>query len=316
MRLRCHLAIPEGFQHGRVLVDLTRPEADVLDIAPAHQAGPFTYQIVDAFGHPLVTHLSEIDRCISQHIRDKGYWEPMESIALAALVHPGMTVVDAGSNIGYYAMLLARSLQSTGRVLAFEPEPRNHMALLANALLLGRLVPDAAPVEAFPAALAEAEGSAQLLLHGQNLGLHCLSREPQENRLSVEVPLLTLDAVRWREATEWCPAIDRIHLIKADVQGGELNLLRGAERTLAADRPILCLEFEPYITGDRTCLDLVAWLAEHGYTRFRLFHSNLEEPRLALTEFAALLSPDDLVRRVAQREVHAYGTILAWPDAK
>ena len=58
-----------------------------------------------------------------------GVWDYRLTRAVERLVSPGMTVIDGGANIGWYTLLLGTLVGSTGRVAAFEPDPRSHARL-------------------------------------------------------------------------------------------------------------------------------------------------------------------------------------------
>jgi FkbM family methyltransferase len=311
MKLRCEVAIPVGSRQIRVLVKLRQPDPDVLQILPAG-AGEATHQIIDANGLPLITHLPEADPVVSGEIQRAGYWEFAESMALLSLVRPGMTFVDAGANLGYYSVLLAQSLQPSGQIYAFEPEPRNHLVASANALLTRQVAPQTAPTEVFATALTDQVGTARLNLFGQNLGFHSLVYGSREAAGFSVVPTTTLDTLRW-SGDGPAPVGRRVDLIKADVQGSELPLLRGAERTVAEDRPILCLEFEPYLAGPEPCVALVEWLQARRYPWFRVFHSNVRDAYPALVEFTRLLTAPEVLEQVQRKLVGPYGTLLAFP---
>jgi FkbM family methyltransferase len=311
MRLRCEVAIPSGSRQGRVLIQFRQPDPDVLEILPA-RSGEATHQIIDACGRPLITHLPETDPVVSGEILRAGYWEFAESMALLSLVRPGMTFVDAGANLGYYSVLLAQTLQSSGQVYAFEPEPRNRLVVTANVLLARQIAPQAAPTEVFPCALGDQVGTGRLNLFGQNLGFHSLVYGSQDAAGSITVPISTLDTLR--RPGDSSPALTRrIDVVKADVQGSELALVRGAEATLEQDRPILCLEFEPYLSGAETCAALVNWLQARHYPWFRVFHSNVRDPHQALVEFARLLTAQEVLAQVQRQLIGPYGTLLAFP---
>jgi FkbM family methyltransferase len=316
MKLRCEVVIPSGFRRGRVLVRLRQPEPGVLELLPAGPANEATHQVVNACGMPFLTHLPENDAIVSGELLQAGYWEFAESMLLLSLARPGMTLVDAGANLGYYSVLLAPTLGPSGQVYAFEPEPRNYLAATANALLTQQLFPQAAPTRVFPVALTDRLGTARLNLFGHNLGMHSLvfaggnAGQPTSSR---DVPTVTLDALR--ESADPSASVGRrIDLLKADVQGSELPLLRGAERVLERDRPVLCLEYEPYLTGADACVALLEWLQGRGYASFRVFHSNVRDPHQALAEAVLLLTAEQVLEKVRRQLVGPYGSLLAFPS--
>ncbi len=61
-----------------------------------------------------------------------GTWEPVETAWIKSILVPGDTVVDIGANLGWYTVVMARLVGGEGRVVAFEPDPRNFELLLRN----------------------------------------------------------------------------------------------------------------------------------------------------------------------------------------
>jgi FkbM family methyltransferase len=314
MQLRCDMTIPAGYRRERILVRL-RPNGDSLVLEQAKAIQEATHQLVGALGQPLLTHLSEHDPVVSGEIQRAGVWETAETWVLLALARPGMTFVDAGANLGYYSTLLSRSLGPAGRVFAFEPEPRNQQLLNANVLLNRRLDSSAALVEVRDEAVSDSVGTAWLNLFDHNLGAHSLVCGGPEAIRAVPVSTTTLDSLRFPPSGALAAPIDRpIDVIKADIQGSEAALLRGAERTLERDRPILCLEFEPAVSGEEACVGMVRWLCNHGYQSFRLFHALLADSYQALLELSTVLSADGVIGQVNRKLVGRYGTLLAISD--
>lgn len=150
---------------------------------------------------------------------------------------PGQHVLDIGANWGLFSARLGRVVGATGHVTAFEPHPA-HAATLAA---VARALPE---VEVRMTALSDHEGEAELVIpvhDGEQLtALAHLGRaaeaDPPDVR-RVVVPLQQLDA---------CLGDDhrRVDLVKCDVEGHELEVLRGGETMLRLDRPALVLEIE------------------------------------------------------------------------
>jgi len=152
-----------------------------------------------------------------------GTYEASRQRALERLVTPGMVVYDLGANVGFYTLLAARLVGADGLVVAFEPLPRNlhylrrHVALNAcgNVMVIDAAVSDRAGV-----ATLRADGSATARLGAGG---------------DILVRTLTLDDAVFGQGLR-PPAI-----LKMDVEGAELDVLRGAARTLETWRPILLL---------------------------------------------------------------------------
>lgn len=315
MRFRCEAPLPTAAAPRPVPARLLYPAPDEVLLAGVTLPSEATHRIVLAAGYPLITHLPERDRVISAELGRVGYWEYPESMLLLALAREGMTCLDVGANVGYYSVLLAHAVGRSGRVVAFEPEPDNFRVLLANLLLRRALAPGLSSFRAYRCAVADAVGEADLNVFGDNLGFHSLVHAAGA-RLRTTVQATTIDRLRGLDGGGAALLGERIGLIKADIQGGELRLLRGATRVLRADRPLLCLELEPYIAGDRACLDLVEGLAAAGYGQFRVFHSNATDPAGSLRELARVLTGPEVAGLIAARQVGPYGTIFAVPDAR
>jgi FkbM family methyltransferase len=161
-----------------------------------------------------------------------GVYERQMTACFRAALRPGMTVVDVGANLGYYSLIALARTAPDGRLLAFEPDPTNHRLLTENlAAFGGRAV-------VRRQALSSAAGPATLYRHPDNKGKHSLL-ESEELGEGLPVETVTLDA------TATAMGIDRVDVIKVDVEGAEPLALAGMARTLARDRPLLFFECAP-----------------------------------------------------------------------
>lgn len=184
------------------------------------------------------------------------------------LVRPGDVIFEVGANRGYYTCLFSRLVGRAGRVHAFEPVPETYSIL--REALAGE--PTAANVDAHQCAVADREGNAPIFVPGMDDGQASLRRHaagswagaPQVRELTCST--ITLDAYAGRQG------IERIDLLKCDVEGAELLLLRGAVGVLARHRPALHLEVSrdwPRAFGYEV-EELIAWLRGRGYADCRL----------------------------------------------
>ncbi len=270
-----------------------------------------THEMTSVFGVPLIVHRHESDEVISGSLMRDGFWEFAESMLLLALVRPGMTLLDVGANIGYYTAVLARLVGKQGILYAFEPDPDNFKVLAANVTLLSRLLPEPAPVHFLQTALSDRVGIANLKRFSKNLGLHHLIADSQASPNCIPVDTTTIDHLRGMNIIG-----RRIDLIKADIQGSELAMLRGAQQTIQTDHPTLVLEFEPHMNGMQMCFDLLDWLRSNGYNQVRLFKSNRCDPAILLKELARTLSIDEASDALRQNRIGPYGTIFAsWVES-
>jgi len=152
----------------------------------------------------------------------------------------GMVVFDVGANVGELTTLFSHFVTPAGSVHAFEPVDQAYERLQAVVAVLGR-----SNVVLNKIAVAERTESIVLNLYDEeHLSWNTVASRPMRKGgadvLPVarrEVPAVSLD--------DYCDerAIDRIDLLKIDVEGAELDVLHGSERLLRA-RAIRCCVFE------------------------------------------------------------------------
>lgn len=196
---------------------------------------------------------------LSRALLLSGSYEPETLLAIQALLPPGGVFVDVGAHCGLISAFAARRVGPTGRVVSFEPSPREFARLQAN-LAAG----DFTWVIAHQAAIADTEGEVTLRLAepghaGHNTIGSAFAYEGVAVAELAQVRATTLDAA--------LAGLDRCELIKLDIEGAELRALRGGAAALARLRPALILEvFDRALAGSGdTVAGLMAWLAANGY---------------------------------------------------
>jgi FkbM family methyltransferase len=173
-------------------------------------------------------------------------------------IRPGMRVLDVGSNLGLYSVLMARRAGSSGKVICFEPDPDLFAALRRNQEINGLT-----QLEAHNLALGAAP--ADLLLHRSiiNSGDNHLGESTSPLfRRTVNAKVVRLD--------DYLPGVE-LDLVKIDVQGWEVDVLRGMRETLRRNHSIrVYFEFSKigYTRAGSTYQDLVVLLRETGFLIF------------------------------------------------
>lgn len=158
-----------------------------------------------------------------------GTFERYEQRLFECILRPGQTVYDLGANVGFYTLLAARLVGSSGRVLAFEPASRNLAYLRQHVALNG-----CHNVEVIEAAVSDHAGSAVFEIGASNAEGR-LVRDRVVDHGSWTVPLVTIDGLAN------AGRIPLPHLIKIDVEGEESAVLDGALQTLQRARPRVLL---------------------------------------------------------------------------
>jgi FkbM family methyltransferase len=180
-------------------------------------------------------------------------YEPAKHALIRRHLRPGMTFIDVGANKGDFTLLAARLAGNSGTVISIEPAPENH-SVLQRSIELN----DYTNIRVLQVALSDRDGTANLQI-GSTSGSHTLS--PEFNGLrTVAVPTRTLDGV---VAEQQLGSVD---MIKIDVQGLELAVLRGASQTLRANPGIILLLDLPKQSEKRRAIG--EYLAPSGFTYF------------------------------------------------
>lgn len=151
---------------------------------------------------------------------------------ITALVSPGDVIVDVGANVGVFSVFFAGLVGPTGSVFGFEPDPQNFARLRRTTARLPRVFPTEAAVGDVTGTIA--------LFQSKGLNFDHRTYANADDVVSVEVAITRLDDVA---ALRDQP----IRLVKIDVQGFEMAVLRGAQATLAANPDAkLLLEYYPW----------------------------------------------------------------------
>jgi FkbM family methyltransferase len=227
---------------------------------------------------------------MGRHALFRDGFEAGEQNLLLRLVAPGMTALDLGAHHGLYTLLLSKNVGPGGRVIAFEPSPRERTKLRWH-IQINRC----ANVRVEPLAIGDAEGITPLYVClGKETGCNSL-RLPavSEKTKTFPVSVVTLDDYLQRSN------INRVDFVKLDVEGAELAAMKGASGLLTGThRPILMYELadvrtKPWHYRGVEAFDLLA--ARH-YRQFSI-------------------TPEGRLRHCPRKE-HFHENLLAVPDEK
>ena len=207
-------------------------------VLPSLPPSPATFETVLAGGARIRLQYQET---IGWSTLLYGPFEDTELRYLAELVRPGDTVFDIGANVGLFSVVLGRAVCAGGRVISAEPVPINALRAKEN-YELNHLF----NVQLVNAAIGSAEGTIRLNL-ANDLAYPSVVKvaESRGSGESIEVPLRTLDSL-WFEI-----GAPEVRFVKVDVEGAELDVLRGAVEMLSRTKPVFLLEANsPNALGD------------------------------------------------------------------
>jgi FkbM family methyltransferase len=216
-----------------------------------------------------------------------------ETILLRRLVQPTDCMVDVGANFGYVSLVAAKYAR---HVFAFEPSPNTFAYLQHNLELNPQL---AHKVTSRMVGLSAQAGT--LTLYRSPVDAGTASLHPLEQTMTVQesVNVDTLDHLLAHETVGW---------LKIDVEGAELDVLRGGEQLIRRDRPNVLIElFEPHQQrfGYR-CQDILDFFVERQYEG-RWIHQDLASLTVSLVpvNVAQLISTGNIENALFVPTEHA-----------
>lgn len=176
-------------------------------------------------------------------------------------LRPGDVIFDVGANFGYYSCKFAQALKGNCSVFAFEPFPSTFARLAGNVDRNG--FGNCVRMQAL--ALCDKVG------HGSMTGVDGNSGAAYVTQGVGSVSLSTIDQV----CADY--SVDRLAFIKLDVEGCELAVFRGAEKTLRKHKPVLLVEVNP-VTLQRAghvAGELINEIKGYGYDLFEVRRKKL-----------------------------------------
>jgi FkbM family methyltransferase len=188
------------------------------------------------------------DQYVSRSLELYGEYAKGETELFAQIAGPGMTVVEAGANIGAHSVALAK-MCAPGPLYLFEPQQRVFQLLCANLALNG-----ITNARAYPEGLGRKDEVLTLTTPNYaapgNFGSVSLKHGGGDARARV-APL-----------DNW--GLDACHVMKIDVEGWEVDVLQGARETIAKFRPAI------FVENDRKSQQapLISLLDQYGYRCF------------------------------------------------
>lgn len=187
-----------------------------------------------------------------------GEYEPAMVRLLRRFLGPGGVFVDLGANEGYFSVIAARLVEPGGRVVAVEPQRRLRPVVERNCELNA-----VRNVELWPCAISDRQERAVLHLSpGTNPGSTGLFRATRYRVATDVVDAMTLGDLFA------AAGLDRVDLLKVDIEGGEYEAILGAPEVFRDRRVrVLVLELHPAILGrrGRDPGDIVRLLEASGY---------------------------------------------------
>jgi FkbM family methyltransferase len=195
-------------------------------------------------GEELTFFVSDREDLIQNHYLQGRLFEENDLRIIARYFPPGGVFVDIGANVGNHSIFVSRFLHAR-KVIAFEPHPTAAFILKAN-VTLNRLA-DRIDTSHLGIGLCDRDTQADVVLFEGNLGATRLRAGVDKGAIEL-VPGDTLLANR------------SIDFIKIDVEGMEIEVLRGLSETVSQQRPTMLVEVD-----NKNSEKFITWVKENKY---------------------------------------------------
>jgi len=268
-------------------------------------SGPFLARMPHDLGG--ASFICNLDDAIAREVCFTGRYEPQETELARSLLRPGMVVVDAGANWGYFSLVCAHLVGGSGRVIALEPHPR-----LASMLEENVSVNDLSQVKVLRRAAASEAGTRRFVGFDERQGNWGLSRLARDtDPVEFECAGVAIDALMEQMRV---PCVD---LLKIDIEGAEADAVRGMIAGLGRRQyRYVLLECHPaaLVAGGASVDSCLEPFQRAGYRGWHIDHSIAMHRRAAAgaVPVQELLTPVDANRLAADPWPHL---LWAAPDA-
>ncbi|WP_057939945.1 FkbM family methyltransferase [Algoriphagus resistens] len=201
---------------------------------------------------------------ISKQMGNAIYWRGAHDWApifvLEKFLKAGDTFIDVGANQGEYSLWAARKVGDHGKVVAFEPMPQLFGQLKENIRLNKSFQKSVTPVQ-----LGLSDKKGEVILYASEDSNEGTNTIYTTDKFSIELGKIELDTLD-KQLNEL--SIEEVNFLKVDVEGAELQVLKGSLNTLKKYRPILLLEInkDACIAGGYLPEDILELLKPFNYS--------------------------------------------------
>ena len=212
-------------------------------------------RIIMVNGYKLATMPN--DKGISSELVMYGIHEPLTTAIISSEIKDGMTCLDIGSNIGYFAFLENKLAGKKGSVIAIEPSPlifeilKNNVKLQINS-----------NIEIFSFACGNENGEVNFCTsNSSNLSrIENLEISHNDKMINVsKIEMKTIDSFLKNKE------FDRLDFVRFDTEGFEFKIYQGMRETIKKYKPMLCFEFHKTFLGLEKTLEFLNILQNDGF---------------------------------------------------
>lgn len=247
------------------------------------------------FGYKI---LSKPKQTIGRSLYTFGLYDLALSECILRIVQEGDSVIDVGANIGYTSLLMQKCLNKKGILYNFEPIPELYEQLQKNLKLN-----DSGPITITSKQLALSDQSLETTItlpesFGQNDGIATLEKNAIGKKIKIQTK--KLDELNIQES---------VRLMKIDVEGHELSVLKGATNMLKQNQIefILYEDLNGYKGGTSEYLESLGY---HVYKLVKNFRGlTLESPQ---TKTYNLFEPENFIATKNTNKIKEINQNIKW----
>ncbi|QLH04009.1 hypothetical protein C5F49_00730 [Nitrosopumilus oxyclinae] len=225
--------------------------------------------------------------------------EPINTQIISRILKKGMTCLDIGGNIGYYVLLERKLVGDEGKIIVFEPLPRNYQYLEKNIRLQ-----NVKNISAYNFACGDKEGKATFFINKKSNGCKVIAEgvSPPDPSLGTltEVPIKILDP--FIEELK----LEQVDFIRMDSEGYELHILKGLRRTLQKFKPIISIELHRRQLGIDGTREFFELMKDLDYKIESYVSRDLDIPIIGNINYVQKPTLDELMKMNETGEVGSY----------
>ncbi len=225
--------------------------------------------------------------------------EPINTQIISRILKKGMTCLDIGGNIGYYVLLERQLVGDEGRIIAFEPSPRNYNYLKKNIQLQ-----NVTNISAYNFACGDKDGNATFFINKKSNGCKVIAEGviPPDQSLGTlsEVPVRILDP--FIEELK----LDRVDFIRMDAEGYELHIFKGLKKTLEKFKPIISIELHRRQLGLEGTKEFFKLMKELDYEVESNVPRELDIPIIGTMSYVKKPTLDELLDMTEKGKIVSY----------
>ena len=225
-------------------------------------------RIIMVNGYKLATMPN--DKGISSELVMYGIHEPLTTAIISSEIKDGMTCLDIGSNIGYFAFLENKLAGKKGTVIAIEPSPlifeilKNNVKLQINS-----------NIKIFSFACGNENREVNFCTSNSSNLSRIENLEISHNDKTINVSKIEMKTI---DSFLKNKELDRLDFVRFDTEGFEFKIYQGMQETIKKYKPMLCFEFHKTFLGLEKTLEFLKILQNDGY-EIKYYVSGLNSAR-------------------------------------